>query len=141
MDGVGPRKRRTTRRVTLVAVCLLLLLVGYVSTWLAVSRATGEKLIHWRTAERMRPVFVPILAYSQADYPGAESLRSLWWSANPMLSQNELGATVLTMTDAIGLAPPDSTGMPCPPGFRVGGSVSPAMPASRFAAGADVSVR
>jgi hypothetical protein len=60
---------------------VVLLLSGYVSAWLAVSRSDkyGIDIDH----ERLVPVFDPVIRYADSDLPGATALSDLWWSINP----------------------------------------------------------
>ena len=118
MDGNRSRKRRLVRVGMLVVVAPLLLLSGFVSTWMSVSKAADKGLIDYRILTRVRPAFQPILAYSQADYPGAGALRELWWQVNSMVQPNEFGHdTVFRPTCALVLAPPEPGGNVVPTGF------------------------
>ena len=133
MNGTQTVRRRTARKAVIVAVALLILVVGYVSSWLAVSKAAGAGLISGQLADRLRPVFNPIFVYTQSELIGAEQLRALWWKINPMrVSQNEY-ATVYSSTDAMVLAPPDLHGIIAPPGIQTGRAIGP-MPAPQAAA-------
>jgi hypothetical protein len=78
-----PRKRRNTRRVALTLSALLLLPVWYAGAWLGVSRAVKARLISKNTAHSIRPVFEPIISYTDSDRPGSEFLFQMWWKLNP----------------------------------------------------------
>jgi len=130
MDAPRTRKRRIARAAALVVVVPLLLIAGYVSSWLTFSRAAGEGLISGRTAERIRPVFNPIFLYLQADLPGGGQLYALWWKLNPIGLSQHHSITRQTLysyivTDAIHLAPVDSRGaiIPVRPEIPEGGAL------------------
>jgi hypothetical protein len=78
-----PRKRRIARRVVLTVATIVLLPVWYVAAWLAVSKATHEGLIKSSTAKVLRPVFAPVLNYTDAELPGASLLHRVWYTTCP----------------------------------------------------------
>jgi hypothetical protein len=86
-DAGMTRRRRIVRRVVLTVAVPLLLLCGYVGTWLAVSRAEHDSFISIRTVQAVRPAFAPLVSYSESDRPGAGTLRELWWLVNPPMKR------------------------------------------------------
>lgn len=77
------RKRRIVKRVLLALGACVLLLASYVASWVCVSHAGLKRYIASATAEKTRPVFAPIIRYSDSDLPGADALCHLWWFVNP----------------------------------------------------------
>jgi hypothetical protein len=61
--------------------------LGYIGTWLAVSRAEHDGFITAQTVQIVRPAFVPLISYGESDRPGAGLLRELWWMVNPPVWQ------------------------------------------------------
>jgi len=80
-------RRRILRRILIAAAIPLLLVLGYIGTWLAVSRAEHDGLISIQTVQIVRPAFAPLLSYGESDRPGAGLLRQLWWMVNPPVWQ------------------------------------------------------
>jgi hypothetical protein len=98
-DARMTRRRHIVRRVVLAAAVPLLLLCGYIGTWLAVSRAEHDGFISIQTVRTVRPVFAPLLGYSESNRPGARILRELWWLVNPPVKRTFTtgsGSAVLT---------------------------------------------
>jgi hypothetical protein len=77
------RSRRIIRWTTIAIVTPVLLLVSYVSSWLCVSRAVHEGHLTVADTARLRPVFIPLIAYSESQLPGGRRLQRLWWKVNP----------------------------------------------------------
>ncbi|MFO1094574.1 MAG: hypothetical protein U0992_14910 [Planctomycetaceae bacterium] len=77
------RSRRIVRRVVMVLAVVVLLVVWYVGVWVGASRAGKARLISRNTTKVIRPVFEPIISYTDSDRPGAELLFKMWWKLNP----------------------------------------------------------
>jgi hypothetical protein len=101
------RKRRIARTVLLILALPLLLLTGYVSTWIAVSKAARENLISSSTALALRPVFAPLIRFSDTEYPGGTGLNRLWWGINPRRVVTKGNVQIEYATSALALAPSD----------------------------------
>lgn len=113
------RRRRLIRGAAYITLIPVLLVAGYISSWLMVSWCVHEGVIDARMARRVSFMYAPILMYTDADCPGADGLRRAWWTVNPMLtSQNEFG-TVYSTTDAVILAPSRSERFAMPPGIGI----------------------
>jgi len=82
------RTRRTVRRSMLAVAAVVLLPVWYAAAWLIVSRAAHDGVISGNTVMTVRPAFVPIKRYCDADFPGGTVLRDLWWKFNPGSSED-----------------------------------------------------
>jgi len=85
--------------VLVVAAIPVLLVLGYVGTWLAVSRAEHDGYITAQTVQIARPAFAPLVSYGESDRPGAGLLCRLWWLVNPPVKMNfssGTGDSVLT---------------------------------------------
>jgi hypothetical protein len=77
------RRRRIVRRTVLALAAVVLLPLWYVAAWLAVSKVTHEGLIKTSIAQSLRPLFVPILNYTDANLPGASLLHRAWYTTCP----------------------------------------------------------
>jgi hypothetical protein len=107
MVGTPTRQRRIVRSLVLVVVAPLLLIAGYISTWLVVSRAARENLIGSNTALNLRPAFAPLIRFCDTEYPGGVALNGLWWRVNPRHVVHKNGMRIEFATSALALAPSD----------------------------------
>jgi len=82
-------RRRIVRRAVMALAVVVLLPVWYVGSWLAISRAQRDRLIHPRTAQKISPAFRPIVDYCDTELPGSNTLRRLWWYLNPYTNGKE----------------------------------------------------
>jgi hypothetical protein len=79
-----PASRCRIIRWTVVAVVApVLLLASYVSAWLCVSRAVHDGHLTVADTNPIRPIFAPLIRYSESELPGAQLLKRLWWKVNP----------------------------------------------------------
>src|SRR5262245_60269751 len=78
------RRRRIARRAMMALAGCVLLIAWYVGAWLAVSRAEHDGIVSKATAQRIRPVFVPLISYCDQEWPASGLLRGLWWRFNPL---------------------------------------------------------
>ena len=116
-DSGMTRRRRIVRRVLVAAAVPVLLVLGYVGTWLAVSRAEHNGYITFQTVQTARPVFTPLISYGESDRPGAGLLRELWWMVNPPVWQvfsSGSGDAVVTGSFVLNspIAPPHPDAVP-----------------------------
>jgi hypothetical protein len=101
-------RRRIVRRAVMAVAAFVLLPVGYVALWLAVSAAAGNGLIGEGVARSLRPVFLPLILYcDDMSRPGACRLSELWWRTNPLRTRRGNGVTYHDYTSAHVFAPED----------------------------------
>src|SRR5262245_60193839 len=74
------RPRRIVTRAVMVVAVVVLLEVGYVSAWIAATKASDYGTVS--DAEFFLPVFRPLIQYADSDLPGGTALSDLWWLAN-----------------------------------------------------------
>lgn len=81
------RKRRVVRTVALTAGVALILVNGYVGSWMAFSHAAHHRYISPALTNAAAPLFEPIAGYCKAGFPGAATLGAMWWKVNPPIQR------------------------------------------------------
>jgi hypothetical protein len=119
MDVEPSRKRRIVRTVVLMLALPLLLLTGYVSTWIAVSKSARENFISQNTALTLRPAFAPLIRFCDSESPGGAELNRLWWTINPRKIVGNGDVQMEYATSALALAPSDLTVFGLVPGVEL----------------------
>jgi len=107
MDGKRSRKRRVVRAMMLSLLIPLLLLAGYISTWIAVSRAARENFLSQDVILTLRPVFAPLIRFCESESPGGAELNRFWWRINPRKVVQLGDSWIEDATSALVLAPSD----------------------------------
>lgn len=82
-------KRRVFKRVALALVVAVLTLASYLCTWILVPRAAYESIISYETMNRVSPLFKPVQAYCQTEWPGAKLLVRWWWEVNAVMYHSD----------------------------------------------------
>src|SRR5262245_26280404 len=76
------RPSRIVRRIVMTLAVVVLLVVGYVGSWLAVSRAVNHRTINADAGAWLRLVFKPLILYCDLKQPGSDTLHRLWWAVS-----------------------------------------------------------
>jgi len=101
------RRHRIVRRAVMALVVVVLLPIGYVGVWLAISRAEHDGHIGRATVQGIRPAFVPLVRYCESELPGSDVLGEMWWLVNPpKIETGKSGALTFKYVTTPQLAPP-----------------------------------